>query len=399
MNNRTIYDNVDLLIQTKENIFSSLENKGTLVTDKTPFVEYSELIINDISTSCEDKDWNYIGYENRPDYVDNGFEYAKCMIKYKEDFPGISEHVLDVSNNSSLVYLPSCDKLGVDKNDISVLSFYNCKNLRYIADKELHTQKVKFNSSTFQDCISLKYIPKLDISTYTGLRSLFQDLSSLEVIDPSNNTEYWYKSSQGFNNLFSGCQSLKTLPVIDCKRLPNGKCTMSYTFNDCYSLIDVSIINSSNVTDMSGMFYNCRSLINIPQIDTQNVTSMNGFCSYCYNLTTIEGLDFKSISSDSGSNLFIASENHTRVMYIKNIGYSSCPTYSFYSAHNWGVNDASCPDASLSIYKSLVEDTSNRAAAGSSTVNIKIFVNSANTLDNTAKAAISAKGYTLVIKN
>ena len=110
-----------------------------MVTDKTPFIKYSELIIDDISTSCADKDWDYIGYENRPDYVDNGFEYAKCMIKYKEEFPGISEHVLDVSNNSSLVYLPSCAKLGVDKNDISVLSFYNCKNLRYIADKELHT--------------------------------------------------------------------------------------------------------------------------------------------------------------------------------------------------------------------------------------------------------------------
>jgi hypothetical protein len=80
-------------------------------------------------------------------------------------------------------------------------------------------------------------------------------------------------------------------------------------------------------------------------------------------------------------------------MYIKNIGYSSCPAYDFSRIKNWGINDSSIPDASLSIYKSLVEDTSNRAAAGSSTVNIKLHSTVSGALDNSIKAAICAKGY------
>ena len=118
--------------------------------------------------------------------------------------------------------------------------------------------------------------------------------------------------------------------------------------------------------------------------------------SYCDNLTTIEGLDFKSISSLDHSRLTGLNNNTSiRKMYIKNIGYSDCSTYSFSSIRYWGVNSTAIPDASLSIYKSLVEDTSNRAAAGSSTVDIKLSTSSLNTLDNMAKTAICTKGYTL----
>ena len=503
MNNRTVYENIDLLFQTKSDIASAIENTSAVVPDDMRFIDYDELIVNDISICHDNKDWNYIGYDNMPNYINDGIKYAKYMIKHRKDFSGISEHILDVSGNTDVVYLPSCHKLGINPDDISVLSFYNCYNLQYIGDNYLHTEKVKFGK-TFYGCNRLRYIPKLDISTYynpdRNRPGLFQQLYSLETIDPSNNTEYWYNTAttsylRGFSRLFEDCYSLKTLPVINCEKLPEDYRTLNNMFSNCRSLTDVSIINTSNiklmgslfsgcssltnvpymdtqnvtamyrmfqycsnltavpqfdtqnvstmeymfygcsnlttvpqfntqnvstmeymfhscsslttvpqfdtqnVTNMSSMFQYCSRLTTIPQFDTKNVTSMNGFCRYCNNLTTIEGLDFKSISSDSGSNLFIASESHTRVMYIKNIGYSSCPTYSFYPAHNWGVNDASCPDASLSIYKSLVEDTSNRVAAGSSAVNIKIFVDSANTLDNTAKAAISAKGYTLAITN
>ena len=132
-------------------------------------------------------------------------------------------------------------------------------------------------------------------------------------------------------------------------------------------------------------------------LDTQNVTNMQQIFYNCTALTTVEGLDFRSISSEANSRLLGTSNTNIslRKLYIKNIGYSACTTYDFIRIQNWGINNSSIPDASLSIYKSLVEDTSNRAAAGSSTVNIKLYSTSLNTLDNTAKAAICAKGYTL----
>ena len=169
---------------------------------------------------------------------------------------------------------------------------------------------------------------------------------------------------------------------------------MSNMFQNCTSLTTVPQFNTQNVSTMSSMFFGCKSLTTVPELNTQNVTNMSDMFSYCTSLTTINGLDFKSISSESKSNLG-SSAYSIRKMYIKNIGYSNCPTYNFSSIRYWGVNTTSIPDASLSIYKSLVEDTSHRAAAGSSTVNIKLYSDSLNTLDNIAKAAICAKGYTL----
>ena len=442
---RKIRENLDLLIQTKENLKNAINIQGGSIDTSTPFSEYADQI-DDLIVG-DGINWPQIGFNSEPEEITKGYDYAKYMVDHKSEFPGIGTNKLDVSNNTSLIYLPSCNALGVNKNDISVLSFYNCRNLVWINDKELHTQKVKFNSNTFRGCISLKYIPKLDISTYTySDNQLFSNLYSLEVIDPANNTEYWYNTTStndftGFSSLFNGCKSLKTLPVIDCGKIPVNNAYLHSTFAGCYSLTDVSIINTTNikscnslfsycyslttvpqfntqnVTDMTGMFQSCTSLTTVPQFNTQNVTNMFQMFSKCYSLTTvpelntqnvtsmssmfanctslttINGLDFKSISSESNSNL--GNSYSIRKMYIKNIGYSNCPTYNFSSISNWGVNTTSIPDASLSIYKSLVEDTSNRAGAGSSIVNIKLHSNSLSRLDNTAKAAICAKGYTL----
>ena len=589
MNNRTVYENIGLLAQTKLDISTAIENKGAVVANDMVFADFAELIINDISTCYENKDWSYIGYDGRPSYIDDGVRYAKYMIKNRKGFPGISEHIINVSNNLNLVYLPSCKKLGVDRNNISYLSFNNCVNLKYIADKELNGQLNNIQN-IFENCISLKYVPKLDISTYTTSGTgLFQNLYALETIDPSNNTEYWYNTggvNKGFKYLFYNCHSLKTLPVIDCGKLPAGQTTMENMFSGCRSLTDVSIINTSNVTNMLGLFLDCRSLMNVPQMDTQNVSdmgnmfyncrsltniplmntintnymdgmfygcrsltniplmdtrnvstmasmfnnctslttiplmnttnvkNMSNMFSYCTSLTTIplidtgnvttmsymfnnctsltniplmdtenvtnmedmfyncslltsipqidtqnvknmqsmfsgcrslttiplidtgnvtnmsymfnncrslttvpqlntenvtnmngiffsssvtivEGLDFKSISSEANSRIVSTSYKSIIKLYIKNIGYSSCPTYDFSTISGWGINNSTIPDASLSIYKSLVEDTSNRVNAGSSTVNIKLNTNVLDNLDNTAKAAICAKGYTL----
>lgn len=474
MSNRSVRENLNLLIQTKEELKTAINIQGGTIDASTSFDEYANQI-GDISFG-PDINWAQIGYKQEPQEISKGYEYARYIVDHKTEFPNISTNKLDVSGNTDVVYLPSCSKLGVNSNNITRLSFYNCINLVQIEDKTLNTQNItSFNGNTFYRCINLKYIPKLDISTYTytgrgSNTGLFSDLYSLETIDPSNNTEYWYCTtfSIGFSNLFSNCYLLKTLPVINCGKLPVSNRRISRTFANCKSLTDVSIINTSNITDMDGlfsgcslltnapymdtqnvstmnnMFYNCTSLTNVPlydtqnvtnmsymfygctslttipqfdtqnvsnmsymfqectsltnvpQLDTQNVTNMSYIFRNCPSLTTIEGLDFKSISSENNSRLTGEYYNNSiRKMYIKNIGYSTCPTYDFSNIYNWGINTTSIPDASLSIYKSLVEDSSHRVNAGSSTVNIKLYSTVLNNLDNTTKAAICRKGYTL----
>ena len=469
MSNRSIRENLNLLVQTKDDIKNAINFQGGTVNSSTPFNDYADQI--DSFILGDGIYWPQIGFKNEPEEIMNGYAHAKYMVDNKDELPNIGTNILDVSNDIDLVYLPSCSALGVDPNDISVLSFYNCINLMYIKDKVLHTSKVRFTNNTFSYCYNLKNIPQLDISTYytaVANNGLFNKLYSLDTIDPSNNTEYWYTTSynMGFSSLFRDCYSLKTLPVIDCGKLPANNEKIDYMFYNCKSLTDVSIINTSNITEMgslfsgctsltnvplmdtqnvismsfmfdrcnllttipqmdtqnvirmmsmfkdctslttipslntqnvsgmTNMFSGCTSLTNVPLMDTQNVINMNYMFHNCIVLTTIDGLDFKSIPSESAGNLTGVSLN-IRKMYIKNIGYSSCPTYDFSKITRWGLNTTDIPDASLSIYKSLVEDTSNRANAGSSTVNIKLSTSVLNQLNNEIKAAICAKGYTL----
>lgn len=435
MSNRTVQENLDLLIQAKQDIKDAINSRGGTIDVSTPFSEYS-VQIDELPTGGG-RNWSQIGYEDEPGYIDEGFEYAKYIIGHLDEYPGVSEHSLNFRGDTSLVYLPSCEMLGVDKNNISVLNFNGCDNLQYIADEYLHTEKVQFSSDTF-NCMSLKKLPIFDISGGFNNESgniggpdytLFRRGSNkpiqpvLEIIDPSNNTENWYGRTGGFYRLFSGCASLKIIPVMDVKNSIKAtsttyKYTLSQMFENCISLKNVSIINSSHITNMSNMFYYCTSLTNVSQLDTQNVTNMSSMFSYCtslttvpelntqnvtnmYNmfyycskLTTIEGLDFKCISSLTNSRLTSYNNTSIRKMYIKNIGYSDCSTYDFSYISNWGVNTTSIPDASLSIYKSLVEDTSTRPS-GSTTVNIQLHSTVLNNLDNTTKAAICIKGYTL----
>ena len=65
---------------------------------------------------------------------------------------------------------------------------------------------------------------------------------------------------------------------------------MSNIFYDCTSLKslpDISKWNTKNVTNMSNMFHNCESLISLSDIskwDTKNVNNMSGMFFYCESL-------------------------------------------------------------------------------------------------------------------
>ena len=83
------------------------------------------------------------------------------------------------------------------------------------------------------------------------------------------------------NDLLGNRQYLKS---VDLSNLDTSNVTdMSRMFWGCYNLteLDVSSFDTSNVTDMSGMFWGCRNLtaLDVSSFDTSNVTSMGGdFC-------------------------------------------------------------------------------------------------------------------------
>ena len=147
-------------------------------------------------------DWSEIGYEDTPQGVIDGFNYAK-------------EIQMNWDN-----------------------SMTNMSNM-YLNDKRL-----KF----------FPYVNTQNVTTMGGAFSGCHGLTNLAEINTSNCTD--------FLAMFSNCTTLQTIPNnIDTSKAT----TMSNMFNNCFSLKTIPILNTSSLqysTNFSDMFMNCPSLSN-----------------------------------------------------------------------------------------------------------------------------------------
>ena len=103
------------------------------------------------------------------------------------------------------------------------------------------------------------------------------------------------------NSMFIDCSGLTSL---DLTPLDTHKVTdMASMFNDCRGLtnLDLTPLDTSNVTNMDSMFCFCNSLttLNLSSSDTRNVTEMSFMFSSCNNLTSLLlGDKFAFVGSD-----------------------------------------------------------------------------------------------------
>ena len=116
---------------------------------------------------------------------------------------------------------------------------------------------------------------------------LFYKMWAAESIDLSKiNTSQVTDMSYMFND----CYDLKTLDLsgLDTSKVTN----MSNMFNDCRNLtsLDLSSLDTSNVTNMDSMFYNCSGLtsLDVSNWDTSKVTNMSGMFYSCSCLTSLD---------------------------------------------------------------------------------------------------------------
>ena len=106
------------------------------------------------------------------------------------------------------------------------------------------------------------------------------------------------------SRMFEGCSSLASL---DLSSLDTSNVTgMSRMFEGCSSLasLDVSSFDTSKVTDMSDMFSGCSSLksLNVTSFDTCKVTSMFAMFNSC---TSLESLDLSSFNASSVTTMMV----------------------------------------------------------------------------------------------
>ena len=119
-------------------------------------------------------------------------------------------------------------------------------------------------------------------SSYMFSYATFEEID-LSGLDTSNVTN--------MENMFQECYSLTNIIFGDNFDTSNVT-NMHNMFSGCYALqsVDFSKLDTSNVTDMSYMFYNCDSLttFSFDNLDTSNVTDMSYMFAYDYNLTTVD---------------------------------------------------------------------------------------------------------------
>ena len=120
----------------------------------------------------------------------------------------------------------------------------------------------------------------------TGLAKWFYGCTALTELDLSN------LNTVNVTNMQSMFYNCKGLTELDVSHLSTGNVTnMQSMFNSCSSLteLDVSGFDTGNVTNMASMFYGCKGLteLDVSGFNTGQVTTMNSMFSSCTNLQTI----------------------------------------------------------------------------------------------------------------
>ena len=166
--------------------------------------------------------------------------------------------------------------------------FYECHKLTSIDLFKFDFSKVIDMSNLFDGCINLIDI-KLSSKTSSlkKIKNMFQNCIKMTSIDLSN-----LDTSQvtDMNHMFAYCHSLKSINFGNM--ITSSVENMNGLFYRCYNLtsIDLSKFDTTKVTDMSLMFNECINLekINFGNIKTPSLKDMDGFCQCCYKLTSID---------------------------------------------------------------------------------------------------------------
>ena len=145
------------------------------------------------------------------------------------------------------------------------------------------------------DLKSLSFVTPIELKYLS-----FRGCDGLNKVDLSNvNTE----NVTTMRSMFCGCKSLTGLDLssFDTRSVMD----MSSMFSVCQSLtsLDLSSFDTRNVTDMGSMFDGCNSLIglDLSSFDTKNVTYMSSMFRNCQSLTS---LDLSSFDTKNVTNMF-----------------------------------------------------------------------------------------------
>ena len=174
----------------------------------------------------------------------------------------------------------------------------------------------------------------------------FDNLTNLTTIENMSNLDT--SNITDMSGMFFGCESLQNIDLtgLDTSNVTN----MLSMFYGCASLknIDLTELDTSKVTNMSGMFFGCESLQNIDLtgLDTSNVTNMSRMFYGCDSLQNINltGLDtsnvtdMRSMFQDSGlKNIDLSKWNVGKVETMEYM-FWQCSSLENINVSNWNTS-------------------------------------------------------------
>ena len=141
------------------------------------------------------------------------------------------------------------------------------------------------------------------------------DLSALDTSEVTN-----------MNDMFSVCEGLTSLDVsnFDTSQVID----MSSMFSYCKKLtsLDVSNFDTSKVTDMSDMFSHCTDLttLDVSKFDTSKVTDMGSMFSRCASLTNLNVSNFNTSKVTNMIDMFCNCPAWNTIDQTKFVGADNC---------------------------------------------------------------------------
>ena len=215
----------------------------------------------------------------------------------------------------------------------------------------------------------------------------------------------WLDTSNMTNmkSMFYYCNSLTALDVsgLNTSNVTN----MQSMFNNCSSLtsIDVSNFNTSSVTDMSNMFYSCKSLnsLNLSNFDTSKVTNMSYMFHSCWAITNINISNFNTSNVTNMGNMIFYSYNLKTVngtIDMQNVTNARdmleyCSALEEVHIHNLGI-DLKLSNSPKLTHDCLVELINNLQTV-TSTKTLTLGSTNLAKLTDEEKQVATNKGWTL----
>ena len=226
--------------------------------------------------------------------------------------------------------------------------FSGCRSLENIQWGNVNTSNVTSMNGMFLNCANITEInlEKFDFSNVTDMSSMFNCGNLQKLTLPDTPT----KKLTNMESIFGGCAKLTEL---DLSIFETSNVTdMSYAFNacgvkhydfsnfvttnvktmfcmfgECYATeLDLSSFDTSNVENMASMFSKSRAKsIDLSSFNTEKVSNMSYMFSSCHKLTELDLSSFKTSQVTTMESMFLACNE------LKNLKFSNISTESLTS--------------------------------------------------------------------